>query len=83
MDNNDPLLFRILDLIKLADLTVIDDVSLIRTIRINAAQNVHQGRLSRSVFPYQSMDLAFLHFQIHVVKRFNAGEGFGNIFHLK
>ena len=83
MDNNDSLLLRILDLIELADFTIVDDIPLISTIRINTAQNVHQGGFSRSVFSHQSMDLAFLHLQVYVVKRLYTRESFGNILHLK
>ena len=83
MNNNDPFLLRILDLIELADLTVVDDIAFISTIRIDAAQNVHQRGFTRPVFSHQGMDLAFFHLQIYVVKGLDAGESFGNILHLK
>ena len=43
MDNDDTKLFRILDSGKLTDLSVVNDISLIGTVGIDAAQYVHQG----------------------------------------
>ena len=68
---------------ELTCLTFIDDVPLISSVRINTTQHVHQGGFTGTILPHKSMYLAFLHFQIYIVKCLNARECFGYIFHFQ
>ena len=83
MDDNDSLFLGVLDLVKLTNFTVINDVTLICTIRINPAQNVHQRGLACAVLTDQRVDFSLFHFQIYVVERLDTRECFGNIFHFQ
>ena len=83
MNNNNPFFFTVLNVCKSADLTIVDNVSLIGTIRINSTENVHQGGLSCTVFSYQRMDLALFYFQIYIIQCLYTRESLGNIFHFQ
>ena len=83
MDDDDSLLLGVLDLTKLTHFTVVDDVALICTIGINAAQDIHQRGFSRAVLTDQRVDLPFLHLQVYIVERLDTRECFGNIFHFQ
>ena len=83
MNDYDTLFLTVLDLIKFADLTVIDDVPFVRPIRIYTAQYIHQCGLSCAVFAYKCVDLSLFHLQVYIVKCFYTGECFGYIFHFQ
>ena len=83
MNDDDTFFLTVLNLIKLTDLTVIDDISFIRTVRINTAQYIHQCGLSCAVFTYKGMDLSLFYLQVYIVKCFYTGECFGYIFHFQ
>ena len=61
MDDDDSLLLGVLNLTELTHFTVVDDVALICTVGINAAQHIHQRGFARAVLTDQRVDFAFLH----------------------
>jgi hypothetical protein len=83
MNDDDSLALRIFDRIKSAGLPVIDNVSLICAIWVDSAQDIHQCGFSCPVLSYQSMNLSLFHLKIHVIKSFDTGESFGDIFHFE
>jgi hypothetical protein len=42
-----------------------------------------KGGLPRSVFAHQPYNLARINLKVHLLQRLNAGEVFGNLFHLQ
>ncbi len=72
MDDNDALRLTVLDLVKLSDLTFVDDIPGISPERVHAGEHVHQCGFPGSVLPAQRMDLAFFHLQIHIVQCLHA-----------
>ena len=83
MDDDNAAFFGILDVGKLADLAVVDDIPFIRSVGVDPAENVHQGRFSRAVFSDQRMDFALFHLEIHVIKGFYTWEGLRDILHFQ
>ena len=83
MNNNNPFCFTVLNICKSADLTVVNNVSLVGTVRINSAENIHQRRFSCPVLTYQSMDLSLFNLQIYIVQCLYTRESLGNIFHFQ
>ena len=83
MNDNDTFFLTVLDLVEFADLTIIDDIAFIRSVRINTAQYIHKCGLSCAVLAYKGMDLSFFHLQVYIVKCFYTGECFGYIFHFQ
>ena len=51
--------------------------------RVNSCDHVERRGLSRSVGTDERYDLAFIHFNIHVIDSQNAAELHGNVFYLK
>ena len=83
MNDNDSAALGVFNRIETADLAVVDNISLIGSVRIDAAQNIHQRGLSGAVLAYEGMDLAFLNLKIDVVESFYARKGLCNALHLQ
>ena len=83
MDDDDALLLAVLQRLKLADFTVIDDVAGVASVGIDAAENIHQGGFTRAVLTDQSVDLSPLHFDINIVQGLDAREFLCDVFHHK
>ena len=83
VNDHDVFSFGILEGFKLAQLAVVIDFPGVGAVGINAGEYVHQGAFPGAVFTDKSMDLAAFHHQIHVVKRFDTREFFGDVFHFQ
>ena len=83
VNDDDAQFFGILDVGKLADLSVVDDIALVRSVGVDTAQHVHQGGFARAVLADQRVDLALFHLEVHVIKRFYTGESLCDIFHFQ
>ena len=83
MDDDDSLFLTVADFIKLAHLTVVNDVALICAVGIYAAEHVHESGFTGSVFPHQRVDFSLFHLQVYIVKGFYSGEGLGDISHFQ
>ena len=76
MDDDDTLLLAVLQSLKLAFLTVIDDVAGIASEGIDAAQHVHQSDLPAPFSPTRAWISPALHFQIDVIQCLDTGNSF-------
>src|SRR5215216_6319186 len=74
MDDDDAERLGIVDVAKAPLLAVEDDAALIVAMRIDAAENLHQGRLAGAVLADQRMDLARLDREVDVAQGLNAGK---------
>ncbi len=83
MDNDDATFFTVFYGLELAHFAVVHDVSRVRAIGVNAAQDIHQRGLARAVLTYKGVDFSFLHLKVHVVKRLYAGERLGYVPHFQ
>ncbi len=57
------------------------EVNLAAVLRVYAIEDLHEGCLSRSVFPDQSVNFPVLHGKVHRVISQHPGEAFANSFH--
>ena len=76
MDDDDAFFFAVTNRLELARLAVINDVALIRPVRVNARQHVHERRLAGAVLAAERMDRAFLHLEVDMVERAHAAREF-------
>ena len=83
MDDDDAKRLGIIDIAEMPLLAVIDDAAVIAAVGINAAQNLHQGRLAGAVLAHQGMDLALSDREIDIVQRLHTGEGFADAAHFE
>ena len=75
------LFLRILNRLEFTYLSVINYIPLIGSARLDAAQNVHERRFSRSVFTDQSMNLSLLDRKVYIIQSLYAGEDLGYMIH--
>ena len=83
MDNGYPFFLTVTDIAKSALFPVKKNFPFISPEGPDAAQHIHQGRLPRSVFADQCMDLILFYFQIHMIKRAYPRKTFGDIPHFQ
>ena len=83
MDDDDALFFTVSNFGELTNLSIVYDIARIRAKGINAAEDIHQGGLTRAVFSHQRVDGPPFHLKIHVVQRADTGKQLGDIFHFK
>ena len=83
VDDDDALVFALLNAVELAGLAAVDDVPLVCAVGIHAAQHVHQGGLSGPVLTADGHDLAALDLEVYVVQGFHAGEGLDDVVHFQ
>ncbi len=83
VDDNDALFLGLADVVKFADLAVVDDVACVFTIGVNAGKNIHQGGLACTVLAADSHDFTLAHFQIYIVQCLDPGELLGNVVHFQ
>src|SRR5690606_19291464 len=58
VDDDDAMVFTVVDRLKGDPLAVEVDLAIVRAGRIDPRQHLHQGRLARAVLPTDSVDLA-------------------------
>src|SRR4030095_14221086 len=75
--------FGIIDVAKAPLLTVEENAAFIVAVGIDAAQNLHQGRLAGAVLADQRMDLPRLHREVHVAQGLDAGKALAYAAHFK
>ena len=83
MNDDDPVIFAIADIGKGFDLIVIDDVASIGAMGIYTRQDLHQGRLTRTVFTNKRVDFTLGHGQVDLIQRFYTGKFLGDRTHFK
>ena len=83
MDDDDALAFAVLQIMKAAFLTVIDNIARIASVGIPAAQDVHQRGFPGAVFPYQGMNAAALDGEVDVIQRLDARKLLGDPSHFQ
>ena len=83
MNDDDAQFFGILDVGELADLSVVNDIPFVRSVGIDAAQNVHQRGFSGAVLTDQRVDFSFFHLKANVVERFHTREGLRDVSHFQ
>ena len=81
MNNNDTFFLTVLDLVEFADLTIIDDIAFIRSVRINTAQYIHKCGLSCAVLTHQGVNFTRVESQINTIQGLDAREFNRNAFH--
>src|SRR3984957_11631223 len=74
MDDYDAKMLAVGDARKAAFQPLKDDLPFIRTVRVNPAQHLHQGRLAGAILTADRVDLAFADRQIDVAQRDDAGK---------
>src|SRR3989442_7175505 len=74
VDDDDSQRLVIVDVAKAPLLAVKDDAAFVVTVGVDAAQNLHQGRLASAVLADQRMDLASLNREVDVAQGLNAGK---------
>ena len=83
VNNNDTQFLGILYIVKLTDFTVVNDITFVCAIRINAAQHIHQGGFSGTVLADQCMDLALFNLEVDVVQCLDAWKSLCDVFHFQ
>ena len=76
MDDDDAALLAVTDGLELARLAVVNDVALIRPVRVDARKDVHERRLAGAVLAAERVNRAFFHFEVHVIERAHAARKF-------
>src|ERR1700722_4494644 len=74
MNDDDAKMLAVGDARKAAFQALKDDLTFIRTVRVNPAQNLHQGRLAGAVLTADRVNLAFPDRQIDLAQRDDAGK---------
>ena len=83
MNDYDSFFLGILNSLELTYLTIIDDITLISSIWIDAAKYIHKCGLAGTVLSYKCMNLSLFNLKIDIVKSLNTWEGFGDVLHFK
>ena len=83
MDDDDPHRLAVRDLAKLGQRAVVMDFAVIAARRVDARQNLHQGRFSGAVFAHKRVDFTRHHGEIDGVERLDPRKGLGDGAHLK
>ena len=83
MNDDDTQTFAVFDFGEFTYFAVVNDITGVGTIGINAAENLHQRGFTCAVLTDQCVDGATLYHQVHVIQRFDAGEFLGDIFHFE
>ena len=78
VDDDDSEVFAFPDIAELDGLALVDDVSRVAPMRVDAAQHFHQRRLTGTVLAADRVDLAGLNREVHVVERFDARKRLGD-----
>ncbi len=81
VNDGDAAAFAVLDGPKEAQFVPIVYFTGIRTVWVDAAEHIHQGRFPRAVFAYNGVDLALCNINIDIVQSLNAGKKLGDVFH--
>src|SRR5437879_11802997 len=74
VDDDDAERLGIIDVAKAPLLAAEDGAALVIAVWIDAAENLHQGRLAGAVLADQRMDLPRLHREVDVAQGLNAGK---------
>src|ERR1700684_3365419 len=74
MDDYDAKMLAVGDARKAALQPLKDDLPFIRTVRVNPAQHLHQGRLAVAILTADRVDLAFADRNIDIAERDDAGK---------
>src|SRR6202021_3270134 len=74
MDDYDAKMLAVGDARKAAFQPLKDDLPFIRTVRVNPAQHLHQGRLAGAILTADRVDLAFADRNIDIAERDDAGK---------
>src|SRR5580704_14872875 len=74
MDDYDAKMLAVGDARKEAFLPLKDDLPFIRTVRVNPAQHLHQGRLAGTVLAADRVDFALADREIDIAQRDDAGK---------
>ena len=83
MDYDNTELFAFADITEAAFLAVKKDFSVITSMGIHSAEYIHQGRLSRSVFAHQRVDLMIYNGQTDIFQGAYAGKILGYVLHFQ
>src|SRR6185436_543376 len=83
VDNRNARLFSVAHSAELLRAAFDEDLTTILRVWVDAAEDLHQGRLTSAVFPDQRMHLTLLQIQTDAIKRTNTREGLGDVAHLQ
>ena len=83
MDDDNTLLLTLANIFELAHLAFVDNVAGIRSVRIDAGQDIHQRGLSRTIFATKRVNLALFHNEIDIAERLDAGELLDDMAHFQ
>src|SRR5471032_3369634 len=83
VDDDDAGVFRVADRLRPQRLAFPQDFALPATVRIDAGQHLHQGRLAGAIFAAQADTFAGLHLQVDTVERADTAKLFDDAFHFK
>ena len=83
MDNSDPSLLRLSDIPELAYLSFHDNVSSVTAVRIDAAEDIHQGGLTRAIFANQRLDFAATDLEGNLVQGLDTRKLLCDVAHFK
>src|SRR5258706_16098553 len=83
MDNNQANFFRVMNILKSTFLAIKIYSPAVRTMWIDTAQHLHQGRFTSSVFTDESVNFSLPHTKAHIIKCFYAGENLCDVTHFQ
>ena len=83
MDDDDALGLAVAKALEGDFLAFEDDVAVVRAVRVDARQHLHESRLAGAVLAADGVDLAALDLEVDVRECFHAGEGLGDAAHLE
>jgi hypothetical protein len=83
MHDREPHSLAVANAVEMGLLTVNQDRTLVRSHRVDAADDAHQRRLAGAVLAADSVDLPGLDFEAHVVQSANAREVFRDVPYLE
>jgi hypothetical protein len=72
VDDHDAPALAVGDVAEVPGLALVDDLARVGSVRIDAAQDFHQGRLARAILAHEGMDLGGRDGQIDVAQRLHA-----------
>ena len=83
MNDDNAQFFTMIDIFEAALLPLEIDLAGICAVRVDAAQDFHQGRFAGPVFAHQRVNLALLDAEIDVVQCLYTGKRFGDVAHFQ
>ncbi len=83
VDDDDALLLAVLDPTEVALLALVEELAVVRPVRVDAGHDLHQGGLAGTVLADQRVDLARANGEAHVLERLDARELLRDVAHLE